>query len=465
MSKRRKRSGNGGNDPAEADAASVVQTSDGGTGGVQVDRPCVRDRVGDLVRVPAGELAGAPWNWRKHPKRQEAAVVASLEELGIYAPLLGRRLADGTVELIDGHLRRVIFQRLGPATLVPVVLCDLDEAEARKANLLHDPLAGLAEVDAGKLDELLRTVQTPSQELAGVLDELAKDAGLDWASGGGAAGEAGAGGDEFDATPAEDGPTRTAVGDLWVIRGGGREHRLLVGDCTDAAVVGRLMGGVKADLIVTDPPYGVDFKRGQFITDPSRRSSRARGVGDDIANDDRKAEDQQEFMRAAFTLARNYARPACSVYMWSATLAEGSHSMLGLSAAGVHIQSQLIWVKNNLVLGIADYHWKHEICWYGWYEGAPHRWFGERNKTTILEFARVNSTEHPNEKPVELIGHLIGNSSLEGEVVLDLFLGSGTTLIAAHRLGRTCYGCEIEPRYADVILRRAEAEGLTCEKA
>lgn len=147
--------------------------------------PEVRDRVGELIRVPAGDLAGAPWNWRRHPKRQEAAVVASLEELGIYAPLLGRRLADGTVELIDGHLRRAIFQRLDPATLVPVVLCDLDEVEAKKANLLHDPLAGLAETDAEQLDGLLREVQTANPELAGLMDEMAKDAGLEWTGGSG----------------------------------------------------------------------------------------------------------------------------------------------------------------------------------------------------------------------------------------------------------------------------------------
>lgn len=115
-------------------------------------------------------------------------MVASLEELGIYAPLLGRRLADGTVELIDGHLRRVIFQRLGPDVPVPVILCDLDEAEAKKANLLHDPLAGLAETDAERLDGLLREVQTGNSELASLMDELAKDAGLVPANGEGAGG-------------------------------------------------------------------------------------------------------------------------------------------------------------------------------------------------------------------------------------------------------------------------------------
>jgi DNA modification methylase len=159
------------------------------------------------------------------------------------------------VELIDGHLRQVIFQRLGPDTLVPVVLCDLDDAEAKKANLLHDPLAGLAETDSAKLDALLREVQTPSQELAGVLDDLAREAGCEWTKERDAAARAGAGaggGDGFDATPEESGPTRTAVGDLWVIGG---KHRLLVGDCTVAENVARLMAGRTVGLCFTSPPY------------------------------------------------------------------------------------------------------------------------------------------------------------------------------------------------------------------
>lgn len=240
----------------------------------------------------------------------------------------------------------------------------------------------------------------------------------------------------------------------------GKEHRLLCGDSTKAEDVARVMGGEKADIISTDPPYGVDFKRGQFITDPARPDGRDRGVCDDIAGDHRKGQAQADFIRHVFELAREHCRPAASVYMWSATLVEGSHSMLGLSAAGVHIQSQLVWVKNNHVLGIADYHWKHEVCWYGWYEGASHRWFGERDKFTVLEFNRLQATLHPNEKPVDMLSYLLKNSSLAGEIAYEPFAGSGSQFVAGEQTGRLVAGIEIEPKYVAVILERLKGLGL-----
>lgn len=410
----------------------------------------IRDRVKELRRVKASELRPNPRNWRTHPKEQADALRGVLSEVGFAGAALARELSDGSLELIDGHLRA----ETAPDVEIPVLVLDVTEAESKKLIATFDPIGGMAGCDAEKLNSLLSEVTTDNAALAEMLDSLAHDNPIDQI-------EPRSGGDELVATTAAEGPTRTAVGDVWVIGG---KHRLLVGDCTDSANLVLLMAGRKADLVVSDPPYGVDFKRGQFITDPSRPTAAARGVGDKIMNDDRKIEDQQEFMRVVFSQIREHARPAASVYMWSDSLAEGAHSMFGLAAAGVHIQSQLIWVKNNLVLGVADYHWKHEQCWYGWYEGAPHRWFGERDKTTILEYARGNSTDHPNEKPVDLIAHLIANSSLSDELVIDPFLGSGTTLIAAHRIGRVCYGCELDPRYADLILKRAEAEGLACEK-
>ena len=406
-----------------------------------------------LEWLDPGELAENPANWRRHPGQQLAALTDVISEVGWAGACL---FNERTGRLIDGHARRKVALDQG-TTKIPVLVGNWTEEQEKKILATLDPLAAMAEADAGQLDALLRDVSTGSEALSAMLTELAEKSGVipDVATSGG-------GGDDFDAAPAEQGPTRVQKGDLWLIDGG--KHRLLCGDSTKAADVARLMGGEKADLIHADPPYGVDFKRGQFITDPSRRSSRSRGVGDEIDGDHRKAEDQQEFFRQVFSGLRDQCRAACSVYAWSATLVEGSHSMLGLAAAGIHIQSQLVWVKNNLVLGIADYHWKHEICWYGWFEGSPHRWFGERDKTTVLEFKRVASTEHPNEKPVDLVAHVLTNSSMESELVLDPFLGSGTTIIAAHRTGRRCFGLEIAERYCDVILARCEAEGLTVQK-
>lgn len=401
-------------------------------------------------RTPA-ELAENPANWRRHPDTQLAALTNVIAEVGWAGACL---FNETTGRLIDGHARRKIALDQGAAS-VPVLVGAWTEEQERKILATLDPLAVMAEADAAALDALLSGMTTDSESLRSMLDGLSRNGGL-------ARGlpEPGGGGDEFDPGPPLDETTRVQSGDLWIIGG---KHRLLCGDSTSEVDVSRLLDR-PADLIVTDPPYGVDFKRGQFITDPSRPSATARGVRDDIDGDSRKAQSQQAFIRAVFETARPRCRPGCSIYMFSATLVEGSHSMLGLGESGVHIQSQLVWVKNNLVLGIADYQWKHEVCWYGWYEGAAHRWFGERNKTTVLEFARVQATFHPNEKPIDLISHMIGNSSLTDERVYEPFGGSGTTIIAAHRLGRECAAIEIDPRYCEAILRRAEAEGLVCEK-
>jgi len=406
----------------------------------------IRDRIKEFRRVKASDIAPNPKNWRTHPKGQQDALKGILAEIGYAGALIAREMPDGSLMLIDGHLRA----ETTPGIMVPVLVLDVTEAEADKLLATLDPLAAMAGADAAKLDALLASVKTDSGALQEMLDGL-KDANPTPV-------EPGGGGDEFDTT-VEDGPTRAKAGDLWVIGG---KHRLLVGDCTVAANIERLMAGAKADAVVTDPPYGVDFKRGQYIADSSRVAKSE--VPDSILGDGRKAQEQADFIAAVFAAARPHCRPGASVHMFSATLAEGCYSMLGLLQAGVHVQSQLVWAKNNLVLGIADYHWKHEICWYGWFEGAAHVWHGGRDKTTLLEFARVQATFHPNEKPVALIGHMIENVTVGGEAVYEPFMGSGTAMIAAHRLGRACYGCELDPKYADVILKRAEAEGMTCER-
>jgi DNA modification methylase len=232
---------------------------------------------------------------------------------------------------------------------------------------------------------------------------------------------------------------------------------VLCGDSTNADHVARLMDNRTASLVLTDPPYGVGFARGAFITDSSRDYS---GKQNSIKGDTRKGEEQRQFVCEFLVTLAPHVSSAASVYMFSAPLAEGCNSYFGMIDAGIHVQSQLVWNKNNLVLGQADYHWKHEICWYGWYEGSPHHWYGERDKTTVLDFARVQATEHPNEKPVPLLVHLIENSSKSGEIVAEPFGGSGSTIVACESQARSCFTMELDPACVASILERLSGLGL-----
>lgn len=398
----------------------------------------IRDRVKELRRVPASELHPSPFNWRTHPKHQLDALRGVLAEIGYAAAALARELPDGALQLIDGHARADI----SGDTPIPVLVLDVTESEAKTILATFDPLGAMAESNAAALDALLRDVQVQNASVVGMLEDLAKDAGCDWAQP-----EAGAGGDEFDTTPEEAGPTRTQTGELWVIGG---KHRLLVGDCTVPENVARLMDGAKPFLMVTDPPYGVEY-------DPEWREERLPGgerrLGA-VANDG----------RIDWTDAYKLF-PGAVTYVWHA----GRHARLlveNLESAGFTIRSQIIWAKPGFVISRGHYHWQHEPCWYAFREGESAKWSGDRSQTTLWEITnKVNDEDknnHGTQKPLECMARPIRNHGAEGDIVYDPFLGSGTTLIAAHRLGRICYGCELEPKYADVILKRAEAEGLEC---
>jgi DNA modification methylase len=272
--------------------------------------------------------------------------------------------------------------------------------------------------------------------------------------------EEGAGGDEFDPTP-EDGPTRTSVGDLWIIGG---VHRLIVGDCTDPAVVERLMGGERAALCVTDPPYAVDY-------DPQWRVGLGGGGTQDYANGDKIANDT-----SLAWLVDWRSIPADVLYVWFEARA-ASLLQVHLEQLGYVYLYEIIWNKDRAIFGRGDYHWKHEKCLYLAKEGKPHNYQGDRTQSTVWDIPVIQSFAvsrnpddwglqgHGNQKPMECMQRPIENNTARGQLVYDPFLGSGTTLIAAHRTRRRCHGCEIAPKYADVILRRAEAEGLTVERA
>ena len=204
------------------------------------------------------------------------------------------------------------------------------------------------------------------------------------------------------------------------------------------------------ELLLTDPPYNVSYNGG----------TKMRKL---IKNDNLKTEEYREFLTAAFTNAYEFMNNGAAFYIWHATR-EHINTETALNNAGFRVRQQLIWNKSNFVLGRSDYHWKHEPCLYGWKEGAAHRWYSDRKQTTVLNFKKPSTSKlHPTMKPVEMMRYLIENSTKEGESVLDLFGGSGSTLIACEETNRRCFMLEIDPEYCKVIIDRWES--LTGEKA
>ena len=244
--------------------------------------------------------------------------------------------------------------------------------------------------------------------------------------------------DDFDETTNEI-KTRCQAGDIWQLG----EHKLLCGDSTKEADIARLMGNEKADLWITDPPYNVNYEGG---TDEKLK----------IANDNMNSGDFFEFLKAAFTTAVKVLKEGCSFYMWYASR-EHVNFETALNAAGLTVREQLIWNKSSLVLGRFDYHFKHEPCLYGWKDGASHNWYNDRSQTTVMDFEKPRKNDlHPTMKPVPLFAYQIANSSKKGDIVLDTFGGSGTTIIACENLGRKARSVELDPHYCDVILARWE---------
>jgi DNA modification methylase len=229
--------------------------------------------------------------------------------------------------------------------------------------------------------------------------------------------------------------TDIVLGDLFEIG----EHRLLCGDSTDSDAVAKLMDGDFADICHTDPPYNVDYDGGS-----KKRES--------IAND--KLEDFPKFLYDVYSTIATALKKGSAIYVWHASL-ETHNFVQQFINAGFLFKSYIIWNKNNSTFGRSDYHWKHEPCIYGWLDGASHKWNGDRKQTTIWDIDRPSrSEEHPTMKPIALCSKPIENSSKQGDIVLDVFLGSGSTMVASHQLKRKCYGMELDPKYCQVIVDR-----------
>ena len=241
--------------------------------------------------------------------------------------------------------------------------------------------------------------------------------------------------DDFDVELPEE--PKTVLGDLYEIG----EHRLLCGDSTTADSYIKLMDGEFADMVLTDPPYNVDYvgKTKEAMT---------------IENDSMGNDDFYNFLYDFYTAISTVTKKGGAIYVWHAS-SEIINFAKAMVDAGWLFKQQLIWVKNALVMGRQDYHWRHEPCLYGWLGGGSHKWYGDRRQSTVIEWDKpLRNGEHPTMKPVGLFAIQIQNSSKAGDIIIDAFGGSGTTMVASHQLGRRCYTLELDPKYCDVIINR-----------
>jgi DNA modification methylase len=240
----------------------------------------------------------------------------------------------------------------------------------------------------------------------------------------------------------------TKPGDLWILG----NHRLLCGDSTNIQHVERLMDGQKADLWLTDPPYNVALGMNESPEEAKRRNRRTDGKV--VQNDSMPDEEFRQFLRDVYATAASALRPGAAFYIWHAD-SEGFNFRGAAKDIGWQVRQCLIWAKSSLIMGRQDYQWQHEPCLYGWTPGAAHFWNSDRKQTTLLEFDKPSRNgEHPTMKPVDLFQYQMANSSKPGNIVLDSFGGSGTTLIAAERIGRQARLMELDPAYCDVIVKR-----------
>jgi DNA modification methylase len=381
--------------------------------------------------------------YARNPRRNDEQVdrmASAIKEFGFRIPIVAR--SDGS--LVDGHLRLKAAQKLGLKE-VPVALADeLTEAQVKAFRILANKSANWAEWEPDLLKLELEDLQEMDfdLELTGFeLPELEDilGAGAD----GGTEGQT-----DPDAVPEAQKEPVSRLGDVWLL---GR-HRLMCGDSTDAGSVALLMNGEKADMVFTDPPYGVSYtEKNEFLN----RRGKAMACPTPIQNDEMPPEQMHDFWVPAFKNLHEFTNERMCYYI---TAPQGGDLLLlqSVREAGFMLKHQLIWNKNNHVLGRCDYDYKHEPIVYGWKIGGTHKFYGGGQfKTSVWDIPKpMQSKLHPTMKPVELIENAVLDGSAEGQTVLDLFGGSGSTLIACEKTGRVCRMMELSSRYVDVIVRR-----------
>ena len=377
----------------------------------------------EMKLVPIGKLVPYVNNARTHSPEQINKLRSSLREFGFINPVI----IDRDFGVIAGHGRILAAKEEG-ITEVPCVFADhLTEAQ-KKAYIIADNRMAM---DAGWDEELLRVeieaLQAEAFDLSLTgfdekeLSDLFKD-------------DADVQEDDFDVDAELEKPTFSKTGDVWTL---GR-HRLVCGDSTKAGTFEVLMNGRKANLVVTDPPYNVNYE----------------GTAGKIKNDNLADEKFYQFLFDAFSNIEKVMAEDASIYVFHADT-EGLNFRKAFSDAGFYLSGCCIWKKPSLVLGRSPYQWQHEPCLYGWKKKGKHQWYSDRKQTTIWEFEKTKkNTDHPTMKPIPLLAYPIQNSSMSNTLVLDPFGGSGSTLIACEQTDRDCYTIELDEKYCDVTVRR-----------
>lgn len=406
--------------------------------------------------------------YQKNPRDNDEAVeavAASIREFGFKVPII----VDKDLVIIAGHTRLKAAELLKLKQVPVIVANDLNNEQVKAFRLVDNRVAELSGWNMEMLEEELKEIESINMEEFGFDIDVVS-------------------GEDISDVEEDDGEpefiTSTCkTGQVWELG----EHRLMCGDATKGVDLEQLMCGELADLLLTDPPYNVDYSsKNKFLNYSGKGNSNQ----EDIENDKMDSQDFIEFLIDAFEVAKEHMKQGACFYIWHSDM-ESLNFRLAVQQVGLKIRQCLVWVKNNFILGKQDYQWKHESCLYGWKEGATHYFVGARNIPSVIEDEQIDvnklnksqlqelckqliedsqkfettviheskparSEEHPTMKPVKLFARQIKNSSRTGDIILDVFGGSGTTIIAAEQLNRKARIMELSPHYCDIIIARWE---------
>lgn len=379
-----------------------------------------------IEKKKTAELLHADYNPRKDLKPGDAEyekLKRSLEQFGYVEPVIWNK---NTGRVVGGHQRLKVLIDMG-MTEVDCVVVELDEEKEKALNIALNKISG--EWDNDKLALLISDLQGADFDISltgfdpDEIEDLFKDDMKD-----------GVKDDDFDVEEELKKPTVSKSGDLWMLG----NHRLVCGDSTKPDTYDLLMAGKQANLVITDPPYNVNYE----------------GSAGKIKNDNMENSAFYQFLLDAFTNTEKAMADDASIYVFHADT-EGLNFRRAFADAGFYLSGTCIWKKQSLVLGRSPYQWQHEPCLFGWKKAGKHQWYAGRKETTIWEFDKPKKNgDHPTMKPVPLIAYPIMNSSMSNCIVLDLFGGSGSTLIACEQTNRICHTIELDEKYCDVIVKR-----------